>query len=478
MAGRGHINISNTNTPVREAVSQKFDIDSGGVRFGLGRGRFFNHLDQPTLDSVFESPVHCSTQRTVHQPTVGAEQLHMDLTTLVTELAQQIGNSISLNLRNNNNMGSVSLGGDSVVRDSCTHPHADSHAGSPAHSNTNSNANCLDALSGFKLVMQPDVKVPPTYRGDGDDKCSIHEWEELMTIYLKKRGCPVREQADEIMARLMGKARDLVKIKLRSDPSLDSVQNPYVIFDILKQSFSDLAYSCMPLADFYNTIPRVGESVMDYWIRLNKAVDIATECLRRQGRKIENPNLEVVMMFIKHCPDEGLAGIFRFKSAEKWSLSEVHERLDDYQRDKRAKDVTKPTECSRPKHVAAQILTSHDELSVPAPLLPTAQCPSCNPDPDVGKLVSLLSRVLENNVQLNTVSQSLSQNSQSAQRHALPLRSCKVCGFDDHSTLLHCRQEGLCFLCFEAGHQRQNCQKRNNTRPEKKQVIQNHQQLN
>ncbi|KAG1952356.1 hypothetical protein F2P79_010277 [Pimephales promelas] len=39
----------------------------------------------------------------------------------------------------------------------------------------------------------------------------------------------------------------------------------------------------MPMADFYNTLPRADESPMDYWIRLNKAIDVADECLRRRN---------------------------------------------------------------------------------------------------------------------------------------------------------------------------------------------------
>ena len=38
---------------------------------------------------------------------------------------------------------------------------------------------------------------------------------------------------------------------------------------------------------------------MDYWIRLNKAVDDADECLRRQGRNVKDPSHEVTMMLVK-----------------------------------------------------------------------------------------------------------------------------------------------------------------------------------
>ncbi len=60
------------------------------------------------------------------------------------------------------------------------------------------------------------------------------------------------------------------------------------------------------MADFYNTKPLQHEGVMEYWIRLNNAIDIADEGLRRQGRSVGDPGREVFMMFIKYCPDPNL----------------------------------------------------------------------------------------------------------------------------------------------------------------------------
>lgn len=145
-------------------------------------------------------------------------------------------------------------------------------------------------MTGVKLVMQTDVKELPSFRGDGTDKLSIHEWEEQIDVYLRKRGVPTREQAQEMMSRLGGRARDIIKVTLRSNPSLKPGEDPRVITDILKQHFSELTYSAMPLADFYSTLPTVGENAMDYWIRLNKAVDVAEDCLKRQGRNLEDPS--------------------------------------------------------------------------------------------------------------------------------------------------------------------------------------------
>ena len=51
------------------------------------------------------------------------------------------------------------------------------------------------------------------YRGDGSDKLSVHEWEELMFTYLRRRHVELGEQHQEMLSRLMGKARDIVKIR-------------------------------------------------------------------------------------------------------------------------------------------------------------------------------------------------------------------------------------------------------------------------
>lgn len=85
------------------------------------------------------------------------------------------------------------------------------------------------------------------------------------------------------MSRLMGKAKDIVRITLRSNPSLKPHENPKAVTDILKQHFSSVSCSSMPLADFYSTMPVAGENPFEYWIRLNKAVDAAEEGLSRRA---------------------------------------------------------------------------------------------------------------------------------------------------------------------------------------------------
>ena len=52
-------------------------------------------------------------------------------------------------------------------------------------------------------------REPQIFRGDGTDRYSVQDWIDLTKAYLRKQKCPVREQAEEIMGRLVGKARDM-----------------------------------------------------------------------------------------------------------------------------------------------------------------------------------------------------------------------------------------------------------------------------
>ena len=67
-------------------------------------------------------------------------------------------------------------------------------------------------ITGVTLVMKTDVKEPPYFRGDGTDRHTVHEWEEMMSVYLNKRGVPPQEYSMEIMSRLMGRLETLLKL--------------------------------------------------------------------------------------------------------------------------------------------------------------------------------------------------------------------------------------------------------------------------
>lgn len=132
----------------------------------------------------------------------------------------------------------------------------------------------------------------------------------------------IHDQADEILSHLMEKAKDVVKVALRSDPSLNVKQKPDVIFGVLCHYFSDFSL-CLPLADFYATFPTRGESPVDYWIRLNKAAEVAIEGLCRQGQAAAPLTHEVACMFVKHCPDPELSYIFKGKPVSEWTARDM-----------------------------------------------------------------------------------------------------------------------------------------------------------
>lgn len=93
-------------------------------------------------------------------------------------------------------------------------------------------------------------REPVIFRGDNTDKYTVTEWVELMKSYIRKQNYNVTLQTEGVMGRLMGKARDVVRIGLRNDPSLQASCTPAVIYNIQIQYFSSTS-SCLPLQDFY-----------------------------------------------------------------------------------------------------------------------------------------------------------------------------------------------------------------------------------
>lgn len=75
--------------------------------------------------------------------------------------------------------------------------------------------------SKLNLVLRSDIKEPPPFRGDSADRCSGTEWQEMMQLYLNRKGYPVSEQGSEILDRLMGRAKDVVKIGIRNNPLIN-----------------------------------------------------------------------------------------------------------------------------------------------------------------------------------------------------------------------------------------------------------------
>lgn len=416
-----------------EGEGNNVEHDSVEDQFGVGRGLFFRPLESRTPGpsvTALHTPQFTST-RYVDRAMPSQVEQNPDLGSLITQLAEKLGESITAKLQS----------------DRSTH-----NTSTPVQSSEMT-------LPNVKVVMQSDAKEPPIFRGDSSDKFTVHEWESLVTLYLKKRAIPVHEHSQEVLARLMGKAGDVVRIKLRNNASINHTVKLHVIFDILKQHFSELTYSSMPLADFYNTLPMPGEDAMEYWIRLNKTVDVVDECLKRQGRSIDDPGHEVSMMFIKHCPDQSLASVFKFKSAEKWSACEIQERLDEHMQGKKTRAAAvKPLMPSTVEHKVHSQYHEPIADSAPVPNTTAPSVPSPVPMSSASvdnvcmrSLVNLLDRLVTQHTQVPANLRAQATVPRSFQK------VCRVCGASDHSTLSHCRRENRCLKCLLPGHWKRDC---------------------
>lgn len=419
------------------------NVSADSFSFGFGRGKTISGLPYTPIRGAanIDSPAFCSTrimgQAASHGDTHSAlpDTSDLALNNLITHIAQQVGQTIREQLR-----------GECGERDVGA-TQAQSSTGQLPSDSTYLN------LTGAKLVLQSDVREPPVFRGDGSDKNTVCEWEELMEVYLRKRAIPLREQHAEIMSKLMGRAKDIVRITLRSSPSVKPEETPKIIYDILRQHFSDVTYSCMPMADFYSTVPAVGETPVEYWLRLNKAVDAAEEGLKRLGRRVEDPCQEVAMMFVKYCPDPTLAAVFKFKATDKWTASEIQEHIDRYQTEMKEQVLSK-SERFKPVAVHAQ---------APTPVAPETVCRLC--EPSVQSQSSAAPKPTCDDSCLKTLvslfDRALSQNNQAAHQSVSPnqfqQKFCRVCRSLDHSTLAHCRQKRLCLACFQPNHIKKNC---------------------
>lgn len=211
---------------------------------------------------------------------------------------------------------------------------------SPAHSTpilstplvhnapTDMSAHGLD-LSQVQLVPHRKVREPPTFKGDDTDTVDVREWEDLMKNYIKRTNIRPEQQAEEILIRLRGRAKDVVKFGMRNS-GIDVTLNPDAIYPLLRKHFATVPCSPLPLADFYTTLPKSNEDAYDYWLRLNQAADVAADRLREHGKELHCPGLEATRMFIRNCPSKDLAMTFRSKTIDKWTAVEVQDVLDEY----------------------------------------------------------------------------------------------------------------------------------------------------
>lgn len=58
--------------------------------------------------------------------------------------------------------------------------------------------------SKINLLVWPDFKEPPLFRGVQSDEYNIHDWEELMCVFLQRRKYSIPEQTEVILSRVIG----------------------------------------------------------------------------------------------------------------------------------------------------------------------------------------------------------------------------------------------------------------------------------
>lgn len=490
------------------------DDEFKGFSMGRGRGVNFNSLNANTFTSGYGSEGAGGLQehvsdgrdrgRSVSPSWSPSEQFLREgaqtstplsdnialqhLTDMVGRLGEQIGNSIVAKLFSSGVTDRTHAHDTPLTDKAATVITADDP---PTQNTTQENTVPV-------VVRAKTEREIVTFRGNGSDKYSIQEWIDMTKAQLRKQSYTAAEKADEIQGRLLGKARDVVKVALRSDDTLDVKQNPDIIYDILMRYFSQSS-SSLPLQDFYTTLPTQKENPVDYWIRLNKAADTANEGLRRMGRKMENLSGEVAQMFAKHCPDPQLSNIFRCKPVSEWTSKDIQLRIDEYQRESGASTrsfsvpqlKTYPTavldndsySCSHPDSIETDLQSACPSCSHVTPdpcpdfacIRQHVQRPQHNPpqrnppqhaqrpqhvspqqpaqknDSDVlDRMMNMLERVL---------ARVEPRSPNRIQRRSSPFSSppCQVCGGADHSTLSHCRSDNLCFKCLAPGHSKQHC---------------------
>ncbi|KAI2647196.1 Gag polyprotein [Labeo rohita] len=165
-----------------------------------GRGRALNNVVDSAIGAsvgptASSTPItHPDAERVISPEALGS---------IISDLAQKIGESISASL----NLA---------------------HQPSPVQHNPPSqsqhSSECMDA-SKLKVIVQQDSAPPPFFRGDKSDSFTIHEWEDMMCSYLNRMRCKTQTDVSDLMSRLAGKARDVVKPASTPAQSLPSVSH-------------------------------------------------------------------------------------------------------------------------------------------------------------------------------------------------------------------------------------------------------------
>ncbi|XP_073790010.1 uncharacterized protein [Danio rerio] len=326
---------------------------------------------------------------------------------------------------------------------------------SPKHVTTeNTSSQMLDLLQS-QMSFSRNVKEPPSFRGEMSDTVDLNEWIDIVRDYIKRNNLRKEQQAEEIMVHLRGKARDVVKFGIRNS-DVNIMHNPDAIFSILRKHFEAAPCSPLPLADFYTTLPGPDEGAYEYWLRLNRAVDVAADRLKEQGKVLDCPGTEVTRMFIRHCPCKELAITFRSKTMDQWTVQEVHNILNEYHSETSLVAAVRNT-------ASIKIPVNRTEVELPTAALPPTSNVQQSSSLEVSALervMNLLEKVLLKEANSNEPSRRSKPNVSLPRIKGLNDLPCTVCLSPDHSGLTHCREKKLCFQCHSPDHSRLGCPER------------------
>lgn len=403
-----------------------------GSDVALGVNRVDFSIGPPDITDMrnpHRQPVTSSTPHTEHV----APDLFDQVGSIALMIGEQIADSIISRLN------PPSLGSDTQ---------SNPHTGSTTLTRPSNNVD----ISQAHLVTHRNVKEPPSFRGDGSDSVDIEEWEDLMRAFVKKGNMNTAEHVEEILVHLRGRAKDVVKFWIRNSES-DTQTSPNAIYSLLRKHFSCSQYSPVPLSDFYTTLPNENEEPYDYWLRLNKAADVASECLMEQGKSFDNPGTEIAHMFIRHCPSKDLALTFRSKSIDKWSAHEVQAVLNAHKSESSFKPAS-PTCCRRTDKTNV-CKVDVNAASVACKDSGSQQCGSTE-QANLERVIDMLEKVLMRNSGMRQPS-SGRRCVRLPRIDGLDALPCAICNDGAHSALVHCREHRLCFQCLSPGHARRNC---------------------
>ena len=185
------------------------------------------------------------------------------------------------------------------------------------------------------------------------------------------------------------------------------------------------------------------------------------------------------MMFVRNCPDQSLSMKFNSKLTDQWTAKEVQERIDEFQREQRARPRMAPSH-----HNTQQMVAVVSESPASEPVSEPPQVLSCkqNVQPfqraaettslqaSMDKMTEMLSQVLGNLTAAprsgfaphahpppSSLPRGRGGSRPQLRRAPLGRGACGICGEPSHSTNIHCRFNHLCFICHQPGHMRQQC---------------------